>query len=596
MNASGRPRGAATPASGRRLGQAGVGDAPPEAAARATQHGWVFGLLAFALALRILLAIQMPAVARDGVTFCWYAQQLGERGVEYLRDPQTRQHPLYPALILAAQRAGLWFGAGETPVDWQRAGQLVSIVSSVLAVWFTGRIARGLVERLALPLRADSVERVALFLAAITPLSAELGAQVMSDPTHLAAYLGAAWAAMGLLPGDAASAAGRVAAPSTGRALACGIVSGIAFLTRPEGVAPALAAVAAALFVRGAGATSLRARQAALVVAGLSAVAAPYWAVTGKFSAKKDPLGGWEAPAPVAAPAGALLSLPADGTCGLANGSSSLAGNPGAAPRFAKLERIDYSTIATPFVVLYTLFRAGRVVLVLFGLPPLWNLAPRWRAFPVLPLLLTMLITLLAGTWLLHRHHYLDQRHLLPAAAILTPFAALLIARLHAIARDRRQPWVHGVVAGVAYLPLLYAAARVPNFGQGYWREAAASLAAADARLHEKTIFSGTSGQRLAFYAGAAWLYWPEHPEDYSTTVWQMESGRPDYFAIELGDGFETRGNAEMLARMRGDPRLGPYMREILRRSVIDRRELYIFALDWPPTAPAETAPASAGE
>ena len=72
-------------------------------AAREPDRHWLLLIVAGALLLRLAMAVLMPTLSRDGVTFCWYARDLGQAGLAHLQAETTHQHPLFPAAVLAVQ-------------------------------------------------------------------------------------------------------------------------------------------------------------------------------------------------------------------------------------------------------------------------------------------------------------------------------------------------------------------------------------------------------------------------------------------------------------------------------------------------------------
>jgi hypothetical protein len=151
----------------------------------------VLAILILAGLWRAIMAALLPAISRDGVTFCWYARDLGEQGVAYLRTPAAQQHPLFPALILAVQRPAGWLGAPDTPLTWQRSGQVVCWVAGMAVIGLTGAIAVRLVRRLGLPLDERLAALLAMLMASVLDLNTWLSSDVMSEQVHLALYLAA---------------------------------------------------------------------------------------------------------------------------------------------------------------------------------------------------------------------------------------------------------------------------------------------------------------------------------------------------------------------------------------------------------------------
>ncbi len=214
-------------------------------------------LLAFAaaVALRAWAAAAAGAAAPQEVRYITIARGLAESG-EFAgidrRYPDVIQPPLFPLLLAAALRA---------PIGEVGAARAVSILMGALLVFPAAAVARRL-------LGPRSASRAA-WLCAVYPLLAHVSSLALTESTFallvcLAAVL--IWRAV-----DEDAAATRLA-------LAAGLLLGLAFLTRPEGLANAAAAIAAFLAGRLARRAGL-ARTAvavALAAAGFAAAALPY--------------------------------------------------------------------------------------------------------------------------------------------------------------------------------------------------------------------------------------------------------------------------------------------------------------------------------
>lgn len=510
-------------------------------------------ILLVALAWRLILAAAMPALSRDGVVFCWYAQGLHVVGAPYLRQPEAQQHPLYPALLAAAFSIARAVGADDAPLTWQRCGQAVSLVAGLGVVLMSGVLARSLVRRLALPLDADGCGLAAMTLAAMLDQNTWLSADVMSDQPHLALYLAAIWAAM---------------TPTASAALACGGLSGLAFLTRPEGAAPAVAAALAALLsARRRGWRAAGVRVLATMFA-FTALTAPYWAYVGRFSTKKDPLDllrEESATARALDPAATASALTTD----LAS----------TAPRaLAKLETFDMSLVDALPHAAYIVLRAGRVIVPLLALMPLWNLRRRLFEPAMAPLVLCVGLHFAAVVALLDRHGYIAARHALPVVALMIPFAAMLLGRLVQLSLERRA-WAPAVAAvGAVVVPAIYAA-RVPNAGDAHLRAAADSLISRGPHAPTDTLVSGASGKRIAFYTRLLWTPWPETPGDVDGLRRQLATPDVKYFAIETGDGYEFRGNAALVDELLHNPSGEPTLSPVFDRPIRGDDRFYIFEI-----------------
>ncbi|MDX2199146.1 MAG: hypothetical protein SF069_09265 [Phycisphaerae bacterium] len=502
-------------------------------------------LFVAALAWRAAWAATLPCISRDGVTFCNYARELGERGAAYLREPSTHQHPLYPLLVLAAQRTLRAVGFADSPLTWQSAGQLVSLFAHagvlLLTAVLTMRLVGGSsVEGGVAPAVARRAPLMAMLLAALLPMHAWLGAEPMSDELHLMFHLGAIATLCGM--------------PGAMAALAGGALGGLAFLTRPEGAALTFVALAGLLRMR-AGLLP-RGRAALLVIVGFIAMALPYWAAVGKFSAKKDPLA-------------AEVQLAISDDRSRVTTASSISPRE---PYFAKLERTNLDWYAILPEVAHQLFRCGRVVVPLLALAGLM-LVPRSAAHLRNLIVAAALGHLTLCAWLLHKHDYLDQRHLLPVVGVMTPLAGLALAQLLDGRRPVRSPALKVLLLVVMCFPLAWYSLHRPHGEDRIWPLAAAKLRETDASVRERPILTGSSGRRLAFYTGSRWIPWFEYPEDYPAIVTALERAAGGYFAVQLGEGFELRGNREMLDRLMADPAWSGRLVEVWRATSEDARD-----------------------
>ncbi len=247
---------------------------------------WLALVLLIALAIRLFIIARMGMISRDGATFIWYAQALGREPIHALRD--FDQHPLYPALILVIRVAmsPLRRLCPNTPwisdavLGWQTAGILATLLSGLAAILAIYTLTRVLFN-----------VRVAFWAALLLALAAEfaqLSADALSDMTHLSLYiLATAFAIRG------------IAGARVRHLLIAGILSGAAFLCRPEGAEVALAACLVLLLmpqrVLMLGADTLptrwfsRQRFTCIVSVAIGAllVAGPYMLITGKLIRKK---------------------------------------------------------------------------------------------------------------------------------------------------------------------------------------------------------------------------------------------------------------------------------------------------------------------
>jgi len=203
------------------------------------------------MAVRAVSWHRNAALMNDGPTFLGLAQKFAEgRWNEALGHVF---HPLYPLAIAAARPA---FDG------WESAAVAVSIVSGGVAVGFLYDFLRQSFPRW--------VAVVGAALLAVHPYAVPFSADVQSEGLYMALWLGAvafSWRA--------------IVTPRFGTAAAAGLLSGLAYLTRPEGLGVAFVAVglAALLWLR-----RMRSGRAAAAIGcgialGAALAVAPYMAL-----------------------------------------------------------------------------------------------------------------------------------------------------------------------------------------------------------------------------------------------------------------------------------------------------------------------------
>ncbi len=537
---------------------------------------------------RIVIAVELPAISRDGVVFCWYARDLGRQGVAYLRAPEAQQHPLFPILILGAQRGARLLGASDSPMTWQRSGQAVCWLGGMAVVGLAGALARRLIRRLELPLDEDATVIVAMLVAALLDLNVWLSADVMSDQVHLVFYLAAVWLLLKL--------------DSVPAALGCGLLSGLAFVTRQEGFVPVLAGVVV-LGIQGRQiAWRKQGPRVAALVCGFLVCAAPYWSAVGRFTTKKDPRDLFSK-REVAARESRVEAIQASAVIGggvpcfgrlphfhVGHGGPTLQQVPVIGPTMAKLETVNLSWYTLLPNAFYTLLRAGRVIVPLLALLPLLNLRKRLLAPALVGLTSCLAGHFLLTLLLLSRYGYLSPRHMLVIAALLVPLAAMFLGRIWQLMRQRGRPWVGGLVVAVCLLPLAAYALRVPNQKDRFLMDASRWLVAHDPDLASKRLLGGSSTRRIAFYADMRWEGWSEDQTDYDGLCGQIRAAGAGYFAIELAargataNQFERAGNRELVDKLLADAQTTPYLKFVHLQPGPDAGELHLFELQ--PGAP----------
>jgi len=531
----------------------------------------LLALLVVAGVWRAGMAAALPVISRDGVVFCAYARALDAQGWAYLRTPETRQHPLFPALILAVRRAAGGLGAPDTPMTWQHSGQVVSWTAGMAVIALTGLLTARFIRRLQLPVHEHSTVLLAMLLAAVLDQNVWLSADVMSDQVHLAFYLAAACLLLKL--------------ESAPTALGVGLLAGLAFLTRPEGLMPVIGGLAVLATQRKRIAWRPLAGRAALLLLGFVVCALPYWLAVGRLSAKKDPRD-WlprENAAAVRNCAAAVNRAPVADEDGDASPGTAL----------ARLTTVDLRWYQVAPFALYKLLRAGRVIVVLLAVLPLINLRRRLLG-PELIGVSTCAAGHFALTLILLSHYgYLDPRHTLVIVMLLMPPAALFLGRVLHLLRQRGQTWLSVLVLTACVLPLAAYAARVPNRQDRFLADATHWLTAHDPNLQSKRLVGGSSTRRIAFYADMRWDQWFEDPNDVRSLRAQLLGGGPGYFAVEVdpaGSGrkdSERAGSREMVEHLLADAEIAAHMRLVHTETGPNGSELQLFEfLPAPTTLP----------
>jgi len=261
---------------GHAVGVATTADGKNGADSRA-RRGRAVALLAIvvlaAFGVRLFVGLRAEMISRDGAKFLWYAQGLSRQPLAEMRARD--QHPLYPALVLATHQVleGLRPICGVVPADPVRSWPLAGVIVT---------LAGGLAVVVAVYLLANSLfdARVALMAALLAAAAAEfcqLSADVLTDMPHLAVYL-------------LAMVAGIRGVRDRKRIclFLAGVLSGAAFLIRPEGAEVAVVMVVGAAMVARSWPLRDRAIGVLAVCIGAALVASPYMAVTGKLVPKKS--------------------------------------------------------------------------------------------------------------------------------------------------------------------------------------------------------------------------------------------------------------------------------------------------------------------
>lgn len=241
-----------------------------------------FALLALLLLLasgsRAWLISHTEVAARDSVGFIRFALELERYPWKEVLQ-RNLQHPGYPAVLLAVSWPVRQLWGGTTAASMQFSAQLASALAGVLLIlpmYYLGRDLFG---------RRAAFWGTALFQC--LPVSARVMSDGLSEATFLLLATTALWLAVcGMRSRRVASFAG------------CGLFSGLAYLTRPEGalIIPATGLVLLATqFIsawRRSWPRALACVAALLVTAAV--VASPYVLVNGRLTNKPTPRRLWE--------------------------------------------------------------------------------------------------------------------------------------------------------------------------------------------------------------------------------------------------------------------------------------------------------------
>ena len=167
----------------------------------------------FAVLLHGIAISQTLLPAQDGLKFIRIAREFQTHPWgDVIRGSDS--HPLYPALIAAAEPMVSWF-TSPGPAAWRTAAQIVAVLASVALILPVYGITLMLFDR--------RIACLAAALAVLLPRAAELGHDTLSDSLGLMCTFAALWlAAKALRRCDR-----RLAAAS-------GLMAGFGYLARPE--------------------------------------------------------------------------------------------------------------------------------------------------------------------------------------------------------------------------------------------------------------------------------------------------------------------------------------------------------------------------
>jgi 4-amino-4-deoxy-L-arabinose transferase-like glycosyltransferase len=468
----------------------------------------VAGLALAALALRLIHWSQTSVMFNDGPRFLIQAGYIFDG--EWRRALGDAYHPLY-AFATACVRLAL-DGASPSPSDWERAGVAVSIaagVGAVLAFYGFLRSAFG-----------QPAAWIGAGLLACNPYSVEFSSDVQSDGLHQALFLAGVAFAWGAL---------RQARP----ALAgwAGVCSGLAYLTRPEGLglAFATAGVAALQVVTRRWRLRTALPWAAALVAGFLIVTGPYlvalrvnageWTLTQKKSLRT--LAGISQEAGVMPSVGLGIGAEVPFTPNVMEHRHEYRERARNARAYAGEQPPGRwkQALAAVGEVLHTTTSALRPEIVVFaaiGIAIGWGLPGLRGQF-----ILAVMVLYWAAAWLLaYNYGYLSRRHTLTPTLLLLGYAAAAVPALADLARRRARGGPaaglrasRAVTGGVLLLLLALGVGKTlrPQRASNAGERAAADWIQA---LDLPSVGPVAAGKRrVAYYAGAPWFPLRKMPE-----------------------------------------------------------------------------------
>lgn len=178
-------------------------------------------ILLIALSVRVYRAGTLGSISRDGVFLVTFAKQLADDPAFYIKA-QTKQ-PGYSAMLLGTHRMIGSHVADKPPLQWERCGQVISILGGVAGV--------GLLYLFARVLFSHDTAIVAALVAAFWSNHVLVSSDVLTDAPHLALYLLSLWVGYRAL--DRASHFPMLAM--------CGALAGVAYWIRQEALGVPLA-------------------------------------------------------------------------------------------------------------------------------------------------------------------------------------------------------------------------------------------------------------------------------------------------------------------------------------------------------------------
>jgi hypothetical protein len=471
-------------------------------------------LLIFAALFRTMHWCGTAVMFNDGPVFIGLAEAFADG--EWARALSHKFHPLYPVLIAAFH---------SMIRDWELAAVAVNAIGGTAAVGCLYGFARAAFRR--------TTAFAAAAILAVHPHAIEFSGDVQSEGLYLGLFLGAVWALWVAL---------RSASPRA--ALVAGLLSGLAYLTRPEGIGLLAVggAFAAWYALRRTWSRRRAAAWGALLILGAAVTAGPYvtwlrletegWSLTRKksvgwvlgISEPDVPFAPQPAPAPVTPKGGSTDPLaPEESKAGEQKRGSV---KPAAPSRFAPQLGALSELVQTGFRALRFEVLAVLVAGALIG---------RWRRLSLRGCFVLMILGLygLALFALALNVRYVSARHALPPLTVaFGHLGAALLAVAGAFSAPRR---------GVAFALIFLAIAGI-GLSKSLSPDRTDSVAERRAAewLRAQDLPPGgvaVHRRRIAYYAGAPDVKIPSKPFRY--VVEEMRKRGADYLIVndeDIGD------------------------------------------------------------
>ncbi len=468
-------------------------------------------LLALALLFRILRWSATAVMFNDGPVFIALAQAFADG--EWARALGHKFHPLYPLLTAAFH---------SVIRDWELAAVAVNAIGGTAAVGCLYGFARAAFGR--------SAAFAAAAILAVHPHAIEFSGDVQSEGLYLGFFLGGVWALWIALRGSSPRAA-----------LVAGLLSGLAYLTRPEGIGLLLVggSFAAWYALRRSWSRRRAAAWVTLLLLGTAVTAGPYVAwlrmETGAWSLTQKKSVGWvlgisEPDVPFAPQAAPPPAKPGDGLTKPATPGQSEA----AEPKRESVKPAAPSRLAPYLGALSELIRTGLrairfevlAVLVAGALIGRWRWpSPRGQFVLVILGLYALVLFELALNV-----RYVSARHTLPPlTAAFGHLGAALLTVAGAFSAPRRGivvALVFGVIAGIGLSKSL-SPDRTDSLAE---RRAAEWLRAQDLSPRGVAVHR----RRIAYYAGSPDVKIPSKPFRY--VVEEIRQRGADYLIVNEED------------------------------------------------------------